>query len=159
MYFLDSNPFRYCLVSSRGILLQTHLCHFWMDAECQPGAVWAQLHHGVLLLLVLHDFKPAGKTRGGKAADTDDVVIWDCQGSADMHKRGGWTQWDACNCCWTLAGGSKMIFHFVRRIMIIFIGWSFSLDIYLLLSYSAKWTIFLKYQVPFFSFKISQQND
>lgn len=56
------------------LLLQAPVSCVWVDAQYQPAAVWAQLHRGVLLLLLLHVGEHLWQAGGRKAADAHHVL-------------------------------------------------------------------------------------
>lgn len=113
-YILNLKPFRHRFVCPGRVLLRSCVSYIWVDAQRQPGALWAQLYRGVLLLLVLHAFKSIEQTRGRKAFDDKYVLIWGCQGPAEAHEQGEGTEWDIYkDSGWTVARGRIMVFlHF-----------------------------------------------
>lgn len=80
---LTWNPFRHNFVCSGWLLLQTLVCHIWVDPQCQPGTVRAQFCSGVLVLLLVHAVKPSEQTKRGEAPDDD--MIRGGQGPAEAH--------------------------------------------------------------------------
>lgn len=77
-----------------GILVHSLIRGVWVDPQCQPGAVWAQLRRGVCFLLLLHDFKSAEQERGREAFDVEGALIWGCRGQSERTKveRMNWQQ-------------------------------------------------------------------